>query len=136
MAKQYHITDFGASVHASDNTTAIQAAIDSCFREGGGAVVVPAGVFLTGDIRLRSHVTLYLTANAVLRGIRDPRAYYHYQSDTVEPLSPDWYAGNTPDMTEKQTFHDGKIPPAPVGAMDSSARSMPRMWRLSGKRAP
>ena len=72
MAKQYHITDFGASVHASDNTTAIQAAIDSCFREGGGAVVVPAGVFLTGDIRLRSHVTLYLTANAV-RADYNPR---------------------------------------------------------------
>ena len=107
MAKQYHITDYGASPAEADNTAAIQSAIDTCFREGGGTVVIPCGTFLTGDIRLRSHVTLYLTENAVLRGIRDPRAYYHYQSDTVEPLSPDWYAGNTPDMTEKQTFHGG-----------------------------
>ena len=86
MAKRYLITDFGAITEASDNTAAIQSAIDTCFLAGGGEVVIPAGVFLTGDIRLRSHVTLYLKAGAVLRGIRDPLAYYHYQSDTVEPL--------------------------------------------------
>ena len=111
MAKRYLITDFGATTEASENTAAIQSAIDTCFLAGGGEVVIPAGVFLTGDIRLRSHVTLYLKAGAVLRGIRDPLAYYHYQSDTVEPLPPAWYAGNTPEMTEKQDFHGGKIPP-------------------------
>lgn len=84
------ITEFGAVPDASGlQTDKIQAAIDACFRRGGGEVRVPAGTFRTGGIRLRSHVTLRLLKGAVLRGSRDPEDYFGYLSDAVEPLNPD-----------------------------------------------
>ena len=50
------------------NTATIQAAVDDCAGKGGGTVLVPAGVWLTGSIGLKSQVTLRLEAGAVLRG--------------------------------------------------------------------
>ncbi|HUV97139.1 MAG TPA: glycoside hydrolase family 28 protein [Acidobacteriaceae bacterium] len=50
------------------DTHAIQAAIDRCTAAGGGSVVLPAGRYLTGTLRLRDHVTLVLEAGAVLLG--------------------------------------------------------------------
>lgn len=83
------IKDFGAKCDGTLQTTAIQAAIDHCFNLGGGEVIVPEGVYLTGGIRLRSNITLYLQKNAVLKGVRDPEEYYGYAHDTVEPLKPE-----------------------------------------------
>jgi polygalacturonase len=57
------------------NTDAIQSAIDLCHDQGGGTVYVPAGRFRTGTIILRSHVSLYLEAGAVLLGSTDLRDY-------------------------------------------------------------
>ena len=34
-------------------------AIDECFSNGGGVVIIPAGIYRTGGLRLRSHVTLH-----------------------------------------------------------------------------
>lgn len=83
------ITDFGAVPDGELQTAKIQAAIDACFRRGGGEVRVPAGTFRTGGIRLRSRVTLRLLRGAVLRGSRNPEDYFGYLADTVEPLDPD-----------------------------------------------
>jgi len=81
----YNITDFGA--YSSDRlmTGAIQAAIDTCFRAGGGEVVIPEGIFRTGSILLRSHVTLHLLSGAVLEGSEDPADYFGWREDKVEP---------------------------------------------------
>ncbi len=56
----YNIIDFGAKVSDLLQTEAIQNAIDKCFLNGGGEVVIPSGVYRTGGLRLRSHVTLHL----------------------------------------------------------------------------
>ena len=80
------ISDFGAKADGMLQTTNIQAAIDHCFMLGGGDVIVPTGVYLTGGIRLRSNITLYLEKNAVLKGVRDPEEYYGCLHDAVEPL--------------------------------------------------
>ena len=57
-------------------TAAIQAAIDRmAARRGGGTVVLPPGRFVTGTIRLASHVTLHLAAGALLEGSDDPADY-------------------------------------------------------------
>lgn len=49
-------------------TAAIQQAIDTLAATGGGRVVVPEGCFLTGALRLRSHVELHLqTPGSILR---------------------------------------------------------------------
>lgn len=48
------------------NTRAIQKAIDRANRRGGGRVVVPAGVWNTGRIELKSNVELHLEEGAEL----------------------------------------------------------------------
>lgn len=89
MEIKVSINDFGARADGSIQTDAIQAAIDHCFLNGGGTVIIPEGVYLTGGIRLRSNVTLLLKKNAVLKGVRDPEEYYGYVNDKVEPLRRD-----------------------------------------------
>ncbi len=49
------------------NSAAIQHAVDTCAAGGGGTVLIPAGVWLTGSIQLKSNVTLRLENGAVLR---------------------------------------------------------------------
>lgn len=82
----YTVTDFGAVCSDALQTKALQAAIDRCFLEGGGRVVVPTGVYRTGGLRLRSGVVLYLESGAVLQGSRDPEDYTGYLSDAIEPI--------------------------------------------------
>jgi len=84
--KTYNITDFGARCSDTLQTEAIQKALDTCFLEGGGTVVVPAGIYLTGGLRLRSNTTLHLKAGAMLRGSRDPEDYNAWMHDAVEPI--------------------------------------------------
>jgi regulation of enolase protein 1 (concanavalin A-like superfamily) len=50
----------------TDNTRAFSAAVADCSAQGGGHVIVPAGVYLTGAIALRSNVDLHLEQGAVL----------------------------------------------------------------------
>lgn len=66
---QIRVQDHGAKGDGTTiNTKAIQAAIDACHAAGGGRVVLSQGTFLTGTIRLKSHVTLFIDAGAVLLG--------------------------------------------------------------------
>lgn len=68
QAQTYVVTSFGAVGDDSTlNTAAIQKAIDQCSRTGG-RVVIPAGVFLTGTLYMRSHVELHLDRGAELKG--------------------------------------------------------------------
>jgi len=64
-ARDFLITKYGT----------INEAIEACSRAGGGRVVVPRGDYLTGPIRLRSHVELHLDAGATLRFSQDPARY-------------------------------------------------------------
>jgi parallel beta-helix repeat protein len=57
------------------NTSAIQSAIDAAYKKGGGRVVVPEGIFLTGSIILKSNVELHLAEKAVLLGSTNPDHY-------------------------------------------------------------
>ena len=61
------ILDFGAIADGTTlNTTAIQKAIDATAAQGGGQVVVPAGTFVTGTLRLKDNIDLHLEPGAVL----------------------------------------------------------------------
>jgi polygalacturonase len=67
-ARDFKITQFGAVPNsASDSTDAIKRAIRACSEAGGGRVIVPAGEFLTGPIRLKTGVNLQLGDKAVLK---------------------------------------------------------------------
>jgi polygalacturonase len=62
-----NILDFGAIADGVTlNTTAIQRAIDKCAEGAGGRVIVPAGVYKTGTLWLRSNVELHLEMGAEL----------------------------------------------------------------------
>jgi polygalacturonase len=74
--RDFPVTDFGARGDgATDATDAIRWAIEACARAGGGRVVVPPGVFLTGAIHLKSTVDLHVSASATVRFRREPEAY-------------------------------------------------------------
>ncbi|MFH1737580.1 MAG: glycoside hydrolase family 28 protein [bacterium] len=65
----YSVKAFGAvGDGASKDTEAIQSAIDAAHDAGGGTVYFPAGVYLSGTLRLKSHVTLHLEAGSTLLG--------------------------------------------------------------------
>jgi hypothetical protein len=67
-ANDINIKNFGAIGDGKTmNTKALQMAIDKCSKNGG-KVIIPAGIFLTGSIHLRSDVDLYLCKGAVLQG--------------------------------------------------------------------
>lgn len=54
------------------NTKAIQSAIDSSARAGGGTVLFPAGKYVTGAVFLRDNITLHLESGAILLGSEQP----------------------------------------------------------------
>ena len=59
----WNVREYGAMGDGKTmNTEAIQRAVDACGKEGAGTVYFPAGTYLTGSIRLKSNVTLYLDA--------------------------------------------------------------------------
>jgi len=62
------IVDFGALPDGSTmNTKAFADAISSCANAGGGTVVVPAGTWLTGPIKLESNVNLHVEKGALVQ---------------------------------------------------------------------
>ncbi len=70
------ITDYGAVAGGEeDATTPIRKAIQACSELGGGRVVIPPGVFLTGAIHLKSYINLHVSEGATLRFSPDPAAY-------------------------------------------------------------
>lgn len=61
------IADYGAIGNGIyDNTTAVQRAIDACSAAGGGRVVIPPGIWLTGPIALKSKIELHVEEGALV----------------------------------------------------------------------
>ena len=57
------------------NTKTINAAIDACNKKGGGVVLVPSGLWLTGPVVLKNNVNLHLAAGATLLFTSDKNEY-------------------------------------------------------------
>ena len=70
------ITDFGAVADGKTlNTEAINNAIKDVNGKGGGKVIIPAGLWMTGPIELMSNVNLYTEKNALVLFTDDFNAY-------------------------------------------------------------
>ena len=68
-ARIYNVRDHGAKGDGKTlDTAAIQSAIDKCFNDKGGTVLIPAGDFLSGTLELKSNVTLHIAASGKLLG--------------------------------------------------------------------
>lgn len=71
-----NITAFGAKADGKTlNTKAINEAIKAVNEKGGGKVVIPEGLWLTGPIELLSNVNLYTEKNALVLFTDDFNAY-------------------------------------------------------------
>jgi polygalacturonase len=86
--KTYNIVDYGAVPNGiTNNTKAIQSAIDAASKNKGGKVIFPKGRFLAGSIEMKSDVSLYLEEGAVLLGSTDPNDY-KVMNNEGHPVSP------------------------------------------------
>ncbi len=80
--KEYLITNYGAARDGKTlNTATIRKAIDVAAKNGGGKVVVPKGIFLTGTLELKSNIELHVEENATLLGSANDCAVYSKHGD-------------------------------------------------------
>ena len=71
-----NILDFGAKGDGmTKDTAAIQKALDACADNGGGTVLIPEGVYLTGSLIIHSNTTLQLAPRGNLLGSADIADY-------------------------------------------------------------
>lgn len=67
-ARAVSVTDFGAVGDGETlNTAAFAKAIDACTKSGGGRVIVPQGIWLTGPIQFKNSIDLHLDRGAVIQ---------------------------------------------------------------------
>ncbi len=73
----YNVIAFGATPDGKTFCTeSFKKAIVTCSENGGGRVVVPKGVYLTGPIHLENNVNLHLEDGAEIRFSTNPEDYY------------------------------------------------------------
>lgn len=74
--RTFNIEDFGAKKGLDFNSgDAINRAISTCHKAGGGKVVVPAGEYFTGPLYIKSNVNLYISEGAILKFSTNPKDY-------------------------------------------------------------
>jgi DNA sulfur modification protein DndE len=74
--RRFPITDYGAVGDGRTLATAAFArAIAACAAAGGGHVIIPAGLWVTGPIELRSNVDLHSERGALIQFTADHTAY-------------------------------------------------------------
>ena len=99
----FDVRDFGAKGDGvSMDTTAIQAAIDACGGDGGGVVIVPAGRYVTGTVKLKSNMTFKVVEGGQILGSKDLADYATDIQGAIE--APQFskcliYAENAEDIT-------------------------------------
>lgn len=126
-AKDFPITEYGAIGDGkTDCTAAFKQAIGNCHAAGGGRVVVPEGIFLTGAIHLKSNVNLHIKKDATILFSKDTRQYLPVELTRFEGVecmnySPFIYA-----------YEQQNIAITGEGTMDGQADST-TWWQWAGK---
>ena len=83
--RTFNIKDYGAIGDGKAmNTEAIAKAIAACANAGGGRVVIPAGIWLTGPIQLKSNIDLHTEKGALVIFSANRKDY---------PLIDTWFEG-------------------------------------------
>lgn len=78
----YNILHYGAKGDSVTlNTEAIQKTIDACAAAGGGTVIIPPGKFLTGTLKLRSHINYHFENGSMLVGSGNINDYNKPEGD-------------------------------------------------------
>lgn len=72
QGKQYNLYDNGVQDDSTIVQTAkIQAVIDKAAAAGGGVIILPKGIVLTGSLFFKPHTKLYIAKGATLKGSDD-----------------------------------------------------------------
>lgn len=131
-ANTLDVTRFGAKPDgATDNTAAIQRAIDECSANGGGRVLVPGGgVYKTYTLSLKSNVDLHVERGATLKGGEDPLKYPEFAP------TPAWNVERAPRFNKRAMFYtvaQTNVAITGGGVIDGSAEAFHRLvdgrWR-------
>jgi polygalacturonase len=126
-ARDFNVTRFGAKPDGkADSSEAFRRAIAEANRAGGGRVVVPEGVFVTGAIHLKSNVNLHVAKGATIRFSPDPKQYpivlTRFEGMECMNYSPFVYA-----------FEQRNIAITGAGTLDGQA-TCDNWWPWGGKR--
>ena len=129
-ARTVDVTQFGARPDgATDNTAALQKAIDACAASGGGRVLVPGGgVYKTYTLSLKNGVDLHIDRGATLKGGEDPLKYPEFAPTDV------WRPERAPRFNRRAMFYTvGQTNVAITGAgtIDGNAEAFHR--RVDGR---
>ncbi|WP_298494029.1 glycoside hydrolase family 28 protein [uncultured Algibacter sp.] len=85
--KSFSVIDYGAiSDGVFNNSDAFKKAIQNCYENGGGKVIVPSGKFYTGPIHLKSNINLHLEEGAEILFSTNPSDYYPLVHTSYEGL--------------------------------------------------
>lgn len=88
QTKVFNVRDFGATGDGKTlDTRAIQKALDTCGRAGGGTVQFPAGTYLSQPLTLRSKTTLQIEAGATLLASTNQNEYLKVPGDWLKASS-------------------------------------------------
>ncbi len=121
----YPVTKFGAVADGVRmDTQAIHAAIEACARGGGGTVYFPPGRYLSGTVFLKSNVSLYLEAGAVLLGSKDLQDY--------PSTAPD-FRSYTDNYTEKSLIYAERLENISIlgqGVIDGQGAFFPGPYKV------
>jgi polygalacturonase len=126
-SREFDIAKYGARPDGkSDSSDAFRRAIAEASSAGGGRVVVPEGVFLTGAIHLKSNVNLHIVKGATVTFSPDPKLYpivlTRFEGLECMNYSPFVYA-----LDQRNIAITGE------GTLDGQA-SCDHWWPWSGKR--
>lgn len=85
-------------------TQAIQKAIEKAAANGGGTIFFPAGNYLTGPIKFKSNITIYLDAGSVLKFSNNfddylPYVEMRYEGIMMKTFSPLFYAKDVENIS-------------------------------------
>jgi polygalacturonase len=119
----FRIEKFGALADGLTlNTVSINKAIATCSAKGGGVVLVPGGVWLTGPVEMKSNVNLHIERDAILLFSNDFDQY---------PLVEGTYEGRTSARNQSPIYANNQqnIAITGRGVVDGNGD----VWRMVGK---
>ena len=92
LGKFYTITDYGVVNDSTVlQTEAIQKTIDEAYRNGGGVVVIPKGVYLSGALFFKPNTHLHVEEGGVLKG-SDNIENYPFKASRIEGQSIEYFS--------------------------------------------
>ena len=104
-AKVYNMQELGADISGKTCCTSlINQSIEKAATEGGGTIFFPAGLYLTGAIKMKSNITIHIESGAVIRFSDNfddylPFVLMRWEGTVMNSFSPLFYAVDAENLT-------------------------------------